>query len=75
MLIGYSIVPETKELSLEQLKWVFEQPIGVHVKLGWRQASAFLKWCAHPTQPWDMPTLKLPSTDEELRQVSGTLDS
>jgi hypothetical protein len=71
MLTGCSIVPETKELSLEQLKWVFEQPISVHVKLGQRQASTFLKWCVHPRQPLQIPRLDLPSSDEELRQVSG----
>jgi hypothetical protein len=67
MLISCSIVPETKELSLEQLTWVFEQPISVHVKLGQQQALAFLKWCVHPSRPLQMPKLEMPSVDEELR--------
>lgn len=57
MLTLYSVVPETKNLTLEELSEVFRIPTARHARFGLQQAKAFIMWCFRRNPGLQMPVL------------------
>ena len=60
----FSVVPETKGLSLEELSAVFRIPLVEHAKFGLEQARAFFNCCLSRNHRWPVLLDKTPRVVE-----------